>query len=304
VGVKGVIKKQVSLEFLNSMYKFSITKENREKLIEWIEKARTFDANSLDEDNRNRLEKYKLNIKGFKEELENAIYQLLGLGTQLAPITVEAPENPQVNNLPVNRPKHYGYNHDRNETYRPTQIELEGPNGAYPNRQVKLNPPQIFPNRTQVPNQRNFNQPRPNNVQSMNPNYENPINSPNGGRFIPNQPDYYPTDNEHINIPRYPTRNINPMSPNSPNGPMPSMGQKNYQSEERRLQNELQQLYQEEFSLNQTIRMLEQRFDSGYMNNVEYVKNYREMQKDIFRVQEKIKEISQYLKDNYPTMNN
>ena len=82
VGVKGRLKKQVSLEFLNSMYRFTITKDNREKLIEWIEKARVFDSSATqDDDNFKKLEKFKLNIKLFREELENAIYQLIGMGT-------------------------------------------------------------------------------------------------------------------------------------------------------------------------------------------------------------------------------
>ncbi|MHA1562512.1 MAG: PH domain-containing protein, partial [Promethearchaeota archaeon] len=78
-GVKGRLKKKVSLEFLNSMYKFSISKDNREELINWIEKARRFDtSNKNNENNSKNLAKYKLNTKLFREDLENTIYELIG----------------------------------------------------------------------------------------------------------------------------------------------------------------------------------------------------------------------------------
>ena len=41
--VKGKLKKKVSLQFLNSMYNFSLSKKKRAILVDWIERAQEFD---------------------------------------------------------------------------------------------------------------------------------------------------------------------------------------------------------------------------------------------------------------------
>ncbi|MHA1776322.1 MAG: hypothetical protein ACTSWC_06080 [Promethearchaeota archaeon] len=77
--VKGKLKKKVSLQFLNSMYNFSISKNKREVLVDWIEKAQDFDVkNTLNTMHFKQMMKYRLTIKLFMEELENAIYNLVG----------------------------------------------------------------------------------------------------------------------------------------------------------------------------------------------------------------------------------
>ena len=40
--------------------------------------------------------------------------------------------------------------------------------------------------------------------------------------------------------------------------------------------------------------MLEQRFDGGTMNNIEFVKNYRTLQKELYVIQEKIRQMQQF----------
>lgn len=77
--VKGKLKKKVSLQFLNSMYDFSLSKNKRELLVDWIERAKEFDVrNTLNDTQFKKFIKYRLTTKLFNEELENAIYNLVG----------------------------------------------------------------------------------------------------------------------------------------------------------------------------------------------------------------------------------
>ena len=77
--VKGKLKKKVSLQFLNSMYDFSISKAKREILVKWIERAQEFETkNILNDINLKKFLKYRITTKLFSEELENAIYNLVG----------------------------------------------------------------------------------------------------------------------------------------------------------------------------------------------------------------------------------
>ncbi|MHA1618259.1 MAG: PH domain-containing protein, partial [Promethearchaeota archaeon] len=77
--VKGKLIKKVSLKFLHEMYDFSLSRENRALLVEWIERAQEFDLkNTLNMPEFKKFNKYRLTTKMFNEELENAIYNLVG----------------------------------------------------------------------------------------------------------------------------------------------------------------------------------------------------------------------------------
>ncbi|MHA1339571.1 MAG: PH domain-containing protein [Promethearchaeota archaeon] len=77
VQVEGAITKKLSLEFVNSMYKFKISKENRDQLIDFIEKARIFDSNKIDETSLEAIREVEISIKNYQEALEEAIYAII-----------------------------------------------------------------------------------------------------------------------------------------------------------------------------------------------------------------------------------
>ncbi len=78
-GVKGKLIKKVSLESLNSMYNFKLPKEDRDNLLDWIERARKFDhLNQVDKESWQRLNRVKINATLFQEQLEQTIYELIG----------------------------------------------------------------------------------------------------------------------------------------------------------------------------------------------------------------------------------
>lgn len=73
VQVEGTISKKLSLEFVDSMYKFKLSKENRSQLIDFIEKARLFDNNKIDETNIMALRNIEITAKRFIDSIEEAI---------------------------------------------------------------------------------------------------------------------------------------------------------------------------------------------------------------------------------------
>ena len=93
--IKGKIQKKVTLDFVNSMYEFKVSKEDREKLLDWLQIAINYDTtNIIDENNMKLLLKYKLTLNLFEDELENAIYQLIGFHGSNQAQTNTAPSNP------------------------------------------------------------------------------------------------------------------------------------------------------------------------------------------------------------------
>ena len=77
VQVEGAFTKKLSLEFVNSMYKFKISKENRDQLIDFIEKARIFDSNKIDETSLEAIREIEISIKNYQDALEEAIYTIV-----------------------------------------------------------------------------------------------------------------------------------------------------------------------------------------------------------------------------------
>ena len=63
------------------------------------------------------------------------------------------------------------------------------------------------------------------------------------------------------------------------------------------IQQEIRQLEQEKYSLQQTLVIVQQGYDSGQITYVEFLRNFREMQKDLYLVQDRINQYSQNLRN-------
>jgi hypothetical protein len=318
VGVKGRLKKTVSLDFVNSMYNFSLTKDKREELIEWIEKARVFEArNILDNTNLEKFERYKLDIKQFREELENAIFELIGFkGLQLQQNSLSKPNLiDRTLNSPMYRRKDPPYPSMNSPTTRgsmditgpfsrkvknewdPPTFDERRPNGSntIPNQYPSYpqNAPQdpyytSFPTGIQSPRSVP-SQPDPykKRVNYGDPTYDDDsaYRRPATPRWGPSRS--YPAEDEPTQI-FHPAPEYDPYSiPRQPSFVNRGVDQ------DLQHQSMLRDLKQEEFGLLQTVKMLEQRFDGGMMNNVEFVKNYRTLQKELYVIQEKIRQMQQ-----------
>ncbi|UYP48242.1 hypothetical protein NEF87_004527 [Candidatus Lokiarchaeum ossiferum] len=309
-GVKGKINKKVSLEFLNSMYKFTLSKENRDELVEWISKAQDFESQLTQGDNNLKIfSKHKIHIKVFREELENAIYELIGFHgsrnhnsavstshavnakmyrttnlpgpTKMTPpqIPHQYPsgtssssfQNPYLPNIPDLKKKSYVNNNF-------DSFATPAGHFGYPHDRGSLN--EYFAEPGVISPQRSIVQPVPRYGGYNNPSTNPPFHPRNSSR------NSYPTPP----TPRFGS-NLNSQT---------SLNQWSARgSEELEIKNEINQLRQEEFALNQTLKMLEQRYDGGYIQNVEFVKSYKELQRKYYMISNRITQLQQYLQENF-----
>jgi PH (Pleckstrin Homology) domain-containing protein len=325
VQVKGRLKKRVSLDFINSMYKFTISKQNRLKMVKWIENARTFDVkNQIDKIQLKKLGKYRITTKLFNEELENAIYELIGFhGSQSNPNYQYTP------NIPNQRINQDMYRTSHMSSTKPTNTTSVH---RYPGQNfTQANSPSHFRGRPSgsLSHLRSF--PKTNN-NSRNRNTSTTFSTPSGHFGYPHD---RPIVQDNLNDPNR-TYGPNSYNPRSPYGPGPiaqptnSPGMMNnsrnsynnvngnrisaqnssnpfnqqLNNQEIGYRQQINTLKQDEFALNQTLQMLEQRYDGGYINNVEFVKNYKELQRDIYKVRLNLQQLEAYVQENYDLANN
>jgi len=75
-------------------------------------------------------------------------------------------------------------------------------------------------------------------------------------------------------------------------------------NEEMNLRKQVDKLRQEDYALSRTITMLEQRSDKGMINNIEFVKSYKQLQVEKYVIQDKINEIEKFLNEKNNMRNN
>jgi hypothetical protein len=314
-GVKGKLTKKVSLEFLNSMYKFSISKDNREKLVEWIEKAQNFGTAILQNDNNFKsFTKYKIHSKVFREELENAIYELIGFhGSKIS--SNYSNSSAEIVNSHMNRTSRLS------RAY--IQETNKGPN-LPSNLQTKVSSPRM--NEGRSPNARNFTQyATPAGHFGYPHDFQNPASNLHTASPVPNGNSLSGSANSNIgfsnnpynvSMPSSSSMETNPFSttpvPNPYKAPVPmrspplgnqgiqsfpsaSSGFSNRSNEEMALRNEINYLNQEKYVLYQTLQMLESRFDSGTINEADFIKAYQEIQRKTYVYTNRIDQLQGYL---------
>ncbi len=343
-GVKGKLKKTVSLEFLNSMYAFSLSKELRETLIGWVEKARIFDTFLISDAEYKKLGKYKIQTRLYHDELENIIYGLVGFhgstyqindmrngnavvnsqmyrtthlpGPQAQPMNSwAAPEfaepltKPTMSSAiptPVPTPffsvpqrfspqhadpfktmmtpaGHYGYPHDHTNPMSSSTDSSPMESSEY--NFTPSNPPYPPHPPRRVPLNPTF-QSRPAFTPPSFASYEDP---PSGKSFVSGPATGYSGIKSFNASPYQGTYT-------APNPPRKPSFTSDY-SQEFQIHSDLQQLQQEAFALTQTIRKLEQQFEAGQISNPEFVKSYKELQRELFRINTQINQGQKYLEE-------
>ena len=75
-----------------------------------------------------------------------------------------------------------------------------------------------------------------------------------------------------------------------------------YLQEQLQLQTKLKALEQEEQTRARTLTTIEDRYQGGYMNDAEYLRNYQEIQKRLYMNQSYRLQLLNYLKQNYPNV--
>jgi len=328
-GVKGRLKKKVSLEFLNSMYQFSISKDNREELISWIEKARKFASNNKTNENGiKNLAKYKVNTKLFREDLENTIYELIGYHGSYVDNPNSYQNNQTMHSSMYRRKGFKGpqSNMEQDSRFKPMNFQNNLPQQE---SNIEQNRYGSFSKRYEEPKQnlmtpaghygyphdhtatpplksRNFNQHQPNPVRHSNAFQSNEFTSQNGSIDFGSQsnsgqvPQGNP-QNFNNNVDDFRNRNQSVPNPAYPSNMNNFYKQHN---EEMNLRKQVDKLRQEDYALSQTISMLEQRSDKGMINNIEFVKSYKQLQVEKYVIQDKINEIEKFLSEKNSVRNN
>jgi hypothetical protein len=392
-GVTGKLVKKLSLESLNSMYNFKLRKDDRDKLLNWIERARKFAThNQIDRESWQQLNRAKINSSMFQEQLEQAIYKLIGFrgsnsqsGRQSSNQIVNEKmfhtrHLPQQNHpmnstnftrksthsnhsffrqasgpsTKINRMRtqggHFGYPHDKypdqesnfnrdntisfsqrsNSSRGNTQHRnpnLYNPSYQSSNNQSNYSPynsynqdsrygnRQSFSNFTghqKVPDQSwrrkiQFNQPNPSSNYGFAQNFEDYGNNSSDrygsqdqnishtyfgrknsemGSSAYNNPDNNPDMDSQLNN--------HPFAPSSSRSDDFHMGNQEFQ-----LKTSIENFRQEQFALQNTIQTYERSFNAGKIPHSEFLKNFQEMQKDLFKITSHIKELEIAIQQNY-----
>ncbi len=277
IEITGKVRKRLYMEFVYGKYFFAINSSKRENVINYIEKARIFDEEQIyDAESGKSLMLIKLDIKDLIDLIETNISYLLNLKS-----------NQNINYLP-------GYQVNYEDNYnRPQQSYYPQQSYHQPSRNLQ--------------NQNNFNF-NENNVLMRNlGDYQGSSN-----------PQYPPNLNPNI----YPNQNIAPFQPQKfqRNNYNTNLGSRNsinpnelnYQFLNQRLEysNQLRQqrtyntsyldkkthlleLEKEEFSITQTLKLLDKRFEQGTISDIDYFKTYKNYQKELYIIQRKIQDIKQ-----------
>jgi hypothetical protein len=74
--------------------------------------------------------------------------------------------------------------------------------------------------------------------------------------------------------------------------------------EEMQIRSEIARLQTEKYSIQNTIQMLEQKYDTGNMADPEFVKTYQEMQRRSYHVSDRLAQLEKYLQDRFDLRNN
>ncbi len=270
-----------------------------------METSGKFSPKGLFEENDNEAESVFSPVNSMGNKAHNCLFP----DDNIPKSPVPEPPRPMVRTYKDLRTPvgHYGLPHDK-EPYQHAVVN----NPYYAGYSSKSTPKSMFDNngseyadnanRYQVPTPQGrpeWNQPSVNrySTPAVNPMGPIPPMPETMDSYGPSQYGKFPDASEYNLAP-------NPMqSPLSPRGRSPissnPIGNTFAPNEENQLRTNLQRNKQEEFGLIQTLKMLEQRYDAGSINHPEFVKSYRELQKELFILQEKSKQIAIYLKDTY-----
>lgn len=266
IKILGKIKKKLYMEFVYGQYHFAINSSKRNNVIDYIENARVFDENHIyDIESANSLISIKLNLKDLHDFIERNISYLINILCNQKYFNQSPPYHAQ-------EPPDYAPNYGQtpNENYsNGFQRNHNGPIFNESNYMArKIRETQIPP--TPYTPQQNFNQP----------------SAPNSGfpQYIQIQTDPYSPGYQNGNVPYQPNSN-----PNSFSGGYEHQydnKQVSYSSNNKNAR--LLEVQKEEYSLNQTLKLLDRRFDEGSISDVDYFKTYKTYQKDLYVIQRKI----------------
>ncbi len=275
--VRGRVFKNLHLEFNTGHYKLALEKDDRLKLLQYIEVARTFDEkNKIDQEKTQELNQLRLSGRDVRQVIEEQIACIM-----YAKLTTQsAPEPPAI--LPDQAYGQWGYNvqgsqYQGNPAYNQPNIIPPRPYGAAPNP--------IYP-QTQA-------------SQGYHPvmtsqTYHAPPYIPQDPRNVyqplPNQPER-PVSTQYLapgqgGYPRY-----NPVQPQPISTAQQSAWNLNQNSDTQVFVDEkhmILKLERDSFAIQQTINIIDQKFKNSEISQVDFLKSYRSLNQELFTIQRQL----------------
>jgi len=277
IEITGKVRKRLYMEFVYGKYFFAINSSKRNSVIDYIENARVFDENQkYDFESGKSLMLIKLDIKDLIDLIETNISYLLNLKC-----------NQNLNYLP-------GYQVNYEDNYnRPQQSHY--PQQTYPQPSRNLQ------------NQNNFNY-NENNVLMRNlGDYQGSSNSQYPPNLPPNtyqnqnpasfRPNHFQRNNYNANLESRNSINPNELNYQFLNQRLEYSNRPEYRESKKNVyfnnRSRLLELEKEEFSLNQTLKLLDKKFQKSEISDVDYFRTYRTYQQELYVIQRKIQDIKQ-----------
>ncbi len=253
--VRGRVFKNLHLEFNTGHYKLALEKDDRLKLLQYIEVARTFDEkNKIDPEKSQELNQMRLSSRDIRQVIEDQIAYIM-----YAKLTVQS--TPEVTTVPTDQVyTDWGYGspvlqHQCMPTYNSANIAPPRPQGYSP-----LTPQQSYQAPPYIPqNPRNVYQPIPNSP-------ERPQSNP---YFTQGQAGYPRPTPQPSPIPQSASWNLNQNADTQ------------VFVDEKHM---ILKLERDSFAIQQTINILDQKFKNSEISQVDFLKSYRALNQELFTI--------------------
>ncbi len=260
--VKGRLFKNLHLWFNTGHYKLALEKDDRLKLLQYIEVARTFDEkNKIDQDKSQDLNQMRLSGRDLRQVIEDQIAYIM-----YSKLTVQSA--PEVTAVPPDQTyTDWGYspqvsNYQGNPPYISPNVAPPRPQGYAP-----VAPQQPYQAPSYIPqNPRNVYQPMPNSPERL----QNP---PYYGQGQAGYPRPNPLHQQPVPIHQPSAWNAN-QNPDS-----------QVFVDEKHM---ILKLERDSFAIQQTINVLDQKFKNSEINQVDFLKSYRALNQELFTIQRQL----------------
>ncbi|MFX1389483.1 MAG: hypothetical protein ACFE9Z_05400 [Promethearchaeota archaeon] len=319
---KGKIIKKLYIEFTYGKYEFTLPSKAVSRVIEYILLARSFDESAIyDLKTAKKLHQIDIDLNELNTFIEESINSFFSIKCQYNK-SFESPNN-QILNLPYpfnsysNQLPNIGsrtqgpYSYPQNNTqmwpsFPQKSIPYQKTNNL-PYDHSHLNQSPQFINNPQLNNydRNNFfsqNIYNPNRLQNYNPqeinsnnNYFNNIPSNDIELLLRNQGIYEDYNKNHLSelfdLDYHPTRNSYKYK------------RKLFKLDKEKHEKMLE-LNKERYSLKETLKKLDIKFDQGIISEVDYFKTFKNLQKEIYIIEKKIQDLQDSLEEVQEIKNN
>ncbi|MHA1148758.1 MAG: B-box zinc finger protein [Promethearchaeota archaeon] len=309
---KGTLFKKLYIEFPYGKYEFSLASESLQRVIDYILLARTFDETVIyDEVSARKLFEIDLDINDIINFIEDGIISFFNMKCQYNKRGYHKPREFDASHTNYIPQKQRSYN---NEQQYQSKLDLINSNqnfgwkqkNSHYTREQPLNfhpQDQFRTNRFQ-----NYSPQKPKYTEfgdNLNPDEKlilvkqlkraqkyNQVPPPSYNIPLKPKPGNYNSEHQIKNsFNRLNNKHLSSFFNSARAGAHPY-----YTWNESALDN-LIQLKQERFGLKETLKNLEAKFDQGIINDTDYFRTYKNLQKDLYLIESKIENISQSLEE-------